>query len=121
MGAEAVIIADEAQPINHLLLDSRKVLFPKESLFFALPGSRLDGHTYLDDAYSKGIRNFVVSKNIDFTDYKKANIIWVENTVKALQKLAIYHRKQFHLPTIGITGSNGKTIVKEATASKNVS
>jgi Alr-MurF fusion protein len=113
MGAEAVIIADEAQPINHLLLDSRKVLFPKESLFFALPGSRLDGHTYLDDAYSKGIRNFVVSKNIDFTDYKKANIIWVENTVKALQKLAIYHRKQFHLPTIGITGSNGKTIVKE--------
>lgn len=113
IGAEEVSITDKEQPINHLLLDSRKVLFPSESLFFALPGSRLDGHTYLDDAYSKGIRNFVVSKNIDFTEYKKANIIWVENTVKALQKLAIYHRNQFHLPTIGITGSNGKTIVKE--------
>ena len=113
IGAEDVIISDKEQAINHLLLDSRKVLFPRESLFFALPGSRLDGHSYLDDAYSKGIRNFVVSKNIDFTDYKKANIIWVENTVKALQKLAIYHRNQYHLPTIGITGSNGKTIVKE--------
>jgi alanine racemase len=113
IGGEEVVMPDKDCAINHLLLDSRKVLFPKETLFFALPGSRLDGHSYLDDAYNKGIRNFVVSKNIDFTEYKRANIIWVENSVKALQKLAMYHRKQFKMQTIGITGSNGKTIVKE--------
>ena len=113
IGGEEVVMPDKDCAINHLLLDSRKVLFPKETLFFALPGSRLDGHSYLDDAYNKGIRNFVVSKNVDFTEYKRANIIWVENSVKALQKLAMYHRKQFKIQTIGITGSNGKTIVKE--------
>ena len=110
IGGEEVVMPDKDCAINHLLLDSRKVLFPKETLFFALPGSRLDGHSYLDDAYNKGIRNFVVSKNVDFTEYKRANIIWVENSVKALQKLAMYHRKQFKIQTIGITGSNCKTI-----------
>ena len=111
--ADAIAMPDETCIIKYLLIDSRKVLFPKESIFFALPGSRLDGHTFMDDAYKKGVRNFIVSKNIDFTDYKRANILWVENTSKSLHKLTIYHRKQFHLPVIGITGSNGKTIVKE--------
>lgn len=111
--ADAVAMPDEDCTIKHLLIDSRKILFPKESVFFALPGSRLDGHSFMDDAYKKGVRNFIVSKNIDFTDYKRANILWVENTNKALQKLATFHRKQFQFPIIGITGSNGKTIVKE--------
>lgn len=112
--ADAIAMPDDECTIKHLLIDSRKVVFPKETLFFALPGSRLDGHNFMDDAYKKGVRNFIVSKNIDFTDYKRSNILWVDNTLKALQKLASYHRKQFpELLTIGITGSNGKTIVKE--------
>lgn len=111
--ADQIAAPDDECIIKYLLIDSRKILFPRESLFFALPGSRLDGHSFMDDAYKKGVRNFVVSKNIDFTDYKHANIIWVENTIKALHKLATFHRKQFQIPVIGITGSNGKTIVKE--------
>ena len=62
--ADAVAMPDEDCTIKHLLIDSRKILFPKESVFFALPGSRLDGHSFMDDAYKKGVRNFIVSKNI---------------------------------------------------------
>ena len=98
--------------IKHLCLDSRQVRFPSESVFFAIQGPMHDGHQFLDDAYRAGIRNFVVSKRI-LPNTPKANILLVADTVRALQKLASHHRHQFNLPVIGITGSNGKTIVKE--------
>jgi Alr-MurF fusion protein len=99
--------------VEQLLLDSRRLIFPQDSLFFALPGTRRDGHFFIDELYKRGLRNFVVSKKISVSPYPEANIIWVEDSLRALQQLAVFHREQFDIPVIGITGSNGKTIVKE--------
>ncbi|MCB0641575.1 MAG: bifunctional UDP-N-acetylmuramoyl-tripeptide:D-alanyl-D-alanine ligase/alanine racemase [Phaeodactylibacter sp.] len=98
--------------IQQLCLDSRQVPFPKESLFFAVTGPMHDGHQFLAAAYHQGVRNFVVSKRA-LPHLPGGNILLVEDTVQSLQKLADHHRHQFDLPVIGITGSNGKTIVKE--------
>jgi Alr-MurF fusion protein len=100
-------------PILYLLQDSRRIIHPQSSLFFALYTARRDGHEFLGDAYKAGVRNFIVSKDISTERYENANILKVKDTLKALQQLAAWHRNQFQLPVIGITGSNGKTIVKE--------
>jgi alanine racemase len=99
--------------ITQLLLDSRKVYSLNASLFFALKGFRRDGHQFIPELYKKGARNFVVSSPVDAAAYPEANFLQVANVLEALQQLAAYHRKQFTIPVIGITGSNGKTIVKE--------
>jgi len=101
-------------PIIELLTDSRKITRIEDSIFFAIITKRNDGHKYIPELYSKGIRYFVVSYPPDnMSDYPNAGFILVKNTLKALQLLSAYHRKQFKTKTIGITGSNGKTIVKE--------
>ncbi|MBL1408629.1 bifunctional UDP-N-acetylmuramoyl-tripeptide:D-alanyl-D-alanine ligase/alanine racemase [Sphingobacterium faecale] len=95
-----------------LAYDTRKIRMGESSLFFALVQQR-DGHRYIEEAYEKGVRNFVISDNdFDISPYLDANFVWVENTLRALQQLAAYHRNHFSIPVIGITGSNGKTIVK---------
>src|ERR1043165_5920562 len=99
--------------VNELLLDSRKLIHPAQTLFFALPGMKLDGHNYIEDLYRKGVRNFVVTKEQNTDTFPDGNFILVKDAVAALQKLAGYHRSKFSLPVIAITGSNGKTIVKE--------
>lgn len=99
--------------VEQLLFDSRQVAVPSRSLFFALAGERLDGHRYLSDLYKTGVRQFVVSKNVDAREYPDANILRVDNTLQALQALARYHRSRFRIPVVGITGSNGKTVIKE--------
>lgn len=99
--------------IKHLLFDSRRVVFPTASLFFALSGKRQDGHDFIKEIYQKGVRSFVISKKIETKKFPEADFILVKNVLEALQKIAEKHRKKFELPTIGITGSNGKTIVKE--------
>ena len=99
--------------IEHLIYDSRRIQQPSASLFFALKTGRNDGHKYLADSYKKGVRNFIVSEQIEQQNFPEANIILVEDTLLALQKIAAFHRGHFHFPVIGITGSNGKTIVKE--------
>ncbi len=100
--------------IEYLLTDSRKLNSPKTSLFFALIGNNHNGHDFIPDLYKKEVRNFVVSKLPDnISKYKESCFILVNNTLTALQELAAYNRKQFIIPVIGITGSNGKTIVKE--------
>jgi Alr-MurF fusion protein len=106
--------------IEHLLLDSRRVYAPSASIFFALKGLRRDGHQFISELYKKGIRFFVISENIDTAAFPGAHFLLVNDTLAALQQLAAYHRKQFktmpdgrQVPVIGITGSNGKTIVKE--------
>ena len=99
--------------IEHLLTDSRKVYSSSTSLFFALKGSRRDGHQFIAELYKRGIQNFVISEAVKVTNFPEANFILVGDTLEALQRLAGFHRKQFSIPVIGITGSNGKTIVKE--------
>jgi alanine racemase len=100
-------------PIEHLLLDSRRLIFPATSFFFALRGPRRDGMAYLEELYRRGVRNFIVSGTPDLDNIPEANIIKVADTLAALQQLAAFHRAQFSIPVIAITGSNGKTIVKE--------
>ena len=99
--------------VEHILLDSRQVTFTASSLFVALEGRHFDGHGFLENAYQGGIRNFLISKKINPEDYPDANFILVKNTLQAFQIIATHHRRQFEFPIIGITGSNGKTIVKE--------
>lgn len=99
--------------IEHLLLDSRQIAFPATALFFAIKGKRHDGHDFIEDIYEKGVRNFVVAQEVDTKAYPEANFIIVPDVVVALQELASFHRHQYDLKTIGITGSNGKTVVKE--------
>ncbi len=100
--------------IEHLLIDSRKLLFPASTLFFSLPGPRRQGSAFVKDLYSKGVRNFIVDASFNFIpqDFETANIIAVKDVLLALQQLTAKHRSQFHFPVLGITESNGKTIVK---------
>ena len=109
--ADATIVKDLSA--EHLLLDSRKVFSPGSSIFFALVGFRRNGHDFIPDLYKKGVRSFVVSEKFETAAYPGANFLLVNDTLAALQQLAAHHRKQFAIPVIGITGSNGKTIVKE--------
>lgn len=98
--------------IRNLVIDSRTVIDPDESVFFALSAKR-DGHEYLADAYANGIRNFVISDVKYAGMYPDANMLLVKDVLQALQALAKHHRRQHDLKVLGITGSNGKTIVKE--------
>lgn len=111
INAETTVTDDS--PIDHLLLDSRKIYFPSSSLFFAIKGPRRDGHQFIPELYNRGVRNFVINQAIDPGACPGANFLVVTDTLVALQELTAYHRQQFNIPVIGITGSNGKTIVKE--------
>ncbi|RYY92642.1 MAG: bifunctional UDP-N-acetylmuramoyl-tripeptide:D-alanyl-D-alanine ligase/alanine racemase, partial [Chitinophagaceae bacterium] len=113
MGAELTATEESSRNIAHLLHDSRAVTFPDSSLFFALVTPRSDGHRFVADAWRKGVRAFVVSKPLAAEEFPGASFLLVPDTLAALQDLAAWHRAQFSLPVIGITGSNGKTIVKE--------
>ena len=118
IGARRIGEAD-AQ-IGWLLTDSRSLCFPEETLFFALRSARNDGHRYIDDLYRRGVRNFVVDAKGMQEHYaegtngmKDANFLVVPSPLAALQRLAERHRDEFNVPIVGITGSNGKTMVKE--------
>ena len=118
IGARRIGEAD-AQ-IGWLLTDSRSLCFPEETLFFALKSARNDGHKYIEDLYRRGVRNFVVEAKgvLEFcksgTEHMPdANFLIVPSPLAALQRLAERHRDEFNVPIVGITGSNGKTMVKE--------
>lgn len=101
--------------IGFLLTDSRSLCFAEETLFFALKSGRNDGHNYISDLYRRGVRNFVV-QDVPAgysTVYPDANFLKVADSLVALQRLAERHRDEYDIPIVGITGSNGKTIVKE--------
>jgi alanine racemase len=102
-----------ANPVVHLLLDSRKLTYPASSVFIAVVSERRNGHQYIADLYRKGVRNFIVSQEVSPDQYPEANFIRVKDTMQALHQLTACHRQEFQMPVIGITGSNGKTIVKE--------
>ena len=111
IGARRIGTAD-AQ-IRWLLTDSRSLCFPEDTLFFALRTRRNDGHKYIADLYRRGVRNFVVSAPPKSGDFSDANFLVVPSPLAALQRLAERHRDEFDCPVVGITGSNGKTMVKE--------
>lgn len=97
-----------------LLTDSRSLCFPETSLFFALRTSRGNGQRYIANLYDRNVRFFVVDETMnDFQAFPQASFLIVPDTLRALQQLAAWHRSQFQVPIIGITGSNGKTICKE--------
>lgn len=118
--------------VTDLFIDSRHPIHPEGALFIALVTGRNDGHKYIRELYGKGVRMFLVSRQDDPSpfdglagasgarqktwqdpDFREAGFILVADTLAALQRLAGYHRSQFQIPVVGITGSNGKTIVKE--------
>lgn len=99
--------------VKHLLTDSRKLHSAENTMFFAISGERLNGHHYIKDLYDRGVRNFVVEQEEINFRLKGANILLVDNSIRAMQTLATYHRNHFKIPVVGITGSNGKTIIKE--------
>ncbi len=115
IGARRIGTADAK--IGWLLTDSRSLCFPEETLFFALKSARNDGHRYIEDLYRRGVRNFVVESNSKFSvlnsQLEGANFLVVPSPLEALQRLAERHRDEFDCPIVGITGSNGKTMVKE--------
>ena len=101
--------------IGWILTDSRSLCFPEETLFFAIRTQRNDGHNYIPELYRRGVRNFVVEQvpSGAGNELAEANFLKVTSTLAALQRLAERHRDEFDIPVVGITGSNGKTMVKE--------
>jgi len=111
---EETILGTPEYQITELAIDSRKVTDAEHTLFFAIETEKNDGHLYIPSLYQLGVRNFVITKVMEtYAMCEGANFLFVEDSVAALQRLAQRHRQQFHYPVIGITGSNGKTIVKE--------
>ena len=100
--------------ITEYSIDSRSVVTPEHTLFFALTGNNHNGHDYIRTLYTDGVRAFVISEfREEFNQLTGANFIVVENVLTALQQLAAHHRQHTQAEVIGITGSNGKTVVKE--------
>ena len=102
----------KGREIDWLLTDSRSLCYPESTIFFAIKTKSGDGHHYIADLYKRGSRAFVVSEKPE-GDFPEADFLLVPDTLRALQSLAAYHRSRFNIPVIGITGSNGKTLVKE--------
>ena len=99
--------------IEDIFIDSRNIVPINQSLFVSLHSERRDGHQFIENLYNLGYRNFLVNLAFNHTLFLEANFLKVSNVLEALQKIAVYHRNQFQFPIIGITGSNGKTIIKE--------
>lgn len=102
-------------PVSHFVYDSRNVINTDEVLFIALSSEKNNGHKYIPDLIGKGIKSFWVSDSYDTTTFKHNAVSFIKSkdTLASLQSLAAHHRKRFNIPVIGITGSNGKTLVKE--------
>jgi alanine racemase len=99
--------------VKQLLIDSRKLMAPQGAVFFAIDGKHHNGHDHINELYLRGVRIFIVEKQIDIKLFPEATCIHVSSSITALQKCAAYKRAQFKIPVIGITGSNAKTIIKE--------
>ncbi len=114
MDARMISENPESVIVKDILIDSRRLISPENLLFFALVSKRNNGHHYIKELLKKGVRYFVVSQTLpDFNYPDDTAVFIVDDTLKALQKLTAFHRAQFNLPVIGITGSNGKTVIKE--------
>ena len=112
LNGEGILSQPDAK-VTRILTDSRSLSFPEETLFFAITTRHGNGHNYTKELYNRGVRNFVVNNTECLAGMSGTNAIVVPDTVAALQTLATHHRSQFDIPVVGITGSDGKTIVKE--------
>lgn len=108
-----VLASYRDKPVTDLVTDSRKVVLAEGAVFFAMKGERHDAHIFLNELYAQGLRQFVVESVVDLKKLPEANVLHVSSSLKALQALVKFHRNKFQIPVIGITGSNGKTIIKE--------
>jgi alanine racemase len=108
-----LVRGSQSTPVRHLILDSRSIAVFDSSLFVAIRGPHHDGHNYIGEAYLKGVRSFLVDRDISETNADDMSVIQVPDTLEALHSLVSFHRSTFDYDVIGITGSNGKTIVKE--------
>ncbi|MBL6963361.1 MAG: bifunctional UDP-N-acetylmuramoyl-tripeptide:D-alanyl-D-alanine ligase/alanine racemase [Bacteroidetes bacterium] len=113
-----IICKNTTESVVHIYFDTRRLVYVNNALFIAIVGPTNDGHKYILDAWEKGIRIFILEDLTRFEELDKkicnsSSLVLVENSVEALQKLAIAHRDKFHVEVVAITGSNGKTIVKE--------
>ena len=112
--AHGVTSGEDHQNIEHLVIDSRAIVFGAQSIFIALKGHMMDGHEFVKSAYESGVRCFMVERLPEHQEFQNASFLVVEDCKVSLQLLAVTHRSTFHnTKVIGITGSNGKTIVKE--------
>jgi len=112
--ARLVSANTEVINISDILIDSRRLISAKGTLFFALSSKNNDGYNYIKDLHKQGIRNFVVNRmNDEVRNLSDSSFFVVKNTLTALQLLAAAHRKRFDIPVLAITGSNGKTVIKE--------
>jgi alanine racemase len=109
----AHVLPDPDAPVKHVCIDSRKAAWQPQAIFIALQGARVDGHRYIHDAWEHGVRNFLVQENIDTSHFPEGNYIKVPNVLEAFHTMAAWHRSQYQGKIIAITGSNGKTWVKE--------
>lgn len=111
----AQVVGPQQQTVGFLLTDSRSLTVPEETLFFALRTAHGDGHRYVEELYQRGVRSFVVEHLPDneHQQHTDANYLIVPSPISALQQLANAHRRRYSIPVVGITGSNGKTVVKE--------
>jgi Alr-MurF fusion protein len=112
-GDQKVIQNLNAAVIQHIVIDSRDIFNPAQSLFFALKGNLSDGHNFIENVINQGVRNFIVSDDSYMKKYKDVNYIVTKDVTRFLQQFVTQHRQQFTLPVVGITGSNGKTVIKE--------
>ena len=103
----------EDKTVYQFVLDSRKNSNPINSLFICLKGNRHNAHDYLSDLYKQGFRSFIIDQDIDVKKYPEASFIKTQDSLQSFQRIAAYHRSSFDFPIIGITGSFGKTIIKE--------
>ena len=113
INADLIINDSDHLGIMYLVTDSRRISNADLSLFFSIKGERRDGHDFILDLFEAGVRNFVISDRNAILPTQNCNYLVVDDTLKAMQELTAWHRSQFNIPIIGITGSNGKTIVKE--------
>ncbi len=112
----AKFIGGTNNKVSVFLNDSRALQSPIDTLFIALKTQRNDGHNYIPELIEKGVKSFLIQEGaFDVSKFKNADVSFVvsEDPLKTIQTLAAYHRKQFSIPVIGVTGSNGKTVVKE--------
>jgi alanine racemase len=113
VNGELFLRLPEKQEVIHLVTDSRKITAPDTSLFFAISGDRRNGHEFIQALVVSGVTSFVISQKEMLLRHQDVNFILVADPLRAMQQLAAHHRQHFTIPVLGITGSNGKTIVKE--------
>src|SRR5688572_29584192 len=104
-----ILSISKEQSITNLITDSRKPRLDEGSVFFAIKGIRHDGHEYIEKLYAEGVRQFVIEKPIRLDRLPDSNVLLVTSCIDALQSIVSFHRDQFKIPVVGITGSNGKT------------